>query len=79
MLMDPANGMVTTPSRRLSGSIVTYTCNSGYQLLDDTPGSDVRTCQPVGNWTLPEPQCLGIYACLLQFQSAVSTLMNAFL
>ena len=59
VLHDPANGMVTTTSRRLSGSTATYTCNSGFELLDLTPGSDVRTCQPNGAWSGSEAQCIG--------------------
>ena len=58
-LHDPADGMVTTTSRRLSGSIATYTCNTGFELLDFTPGSDVRTCQPDGTWSGSEAQCVG--------------------
>ena len=60
-LQDPANGMVTTTSRRLSGDNATYTCNSGrgFELLDLTPGSNVRTCQPDGTWSGSEAQCVG--------------------
>ena len=51
--------MVTTTSRRLSGDTATYTCKSGFELLDLTPGSNMSTCQPNGIWTLPEPMCVG--------------------
>ena len=60
VLQDPDNGMVTTTSRRLRGSTATYTCNSGYQLLNGTPGSDVSTCQPDGTWSGSEFQCVGM-------------------
>ena len=58
-LHDPDNGMVTTTSRRLSGSTATYTCNSGFELLDLTPGSNVRTCQSDGMWSGFEATCIG--------------------
>ena len=58
-LHDPANGMVITTSRRLSGSTATYTCHSGFELLDLTPGSNVRTCQPDHTWSRSEAQCIG--------------------
>ena len=56
-LTDPANGAVTVTGRH-NGNISTYTCNSGFELLDLTTGSDMRTCQPDGTWTEPEPQCI---------------------
>ena len=60
MLQDPANGMVTTTSRRLSGSTATYTCDSGFELLDEIPGSDVSTCQPDGTWSGFQFLCVGM-------------------
>ena len=57
-LQNPDNGMVTTTSRRLSTSTATYTCNSGFELLDLTSGSDMKTCQPNGMWSGPEAQCI---------------------
>ena len=57
-LQSPADGMVTTTSRRLSGSTATYTCMSGFELLDPTPGSDMRTCLPDGAWSGSEQQCI---------------------
>ena len=59
-LQNPANGMVTTTSRRLSGSTATYTCNPGFELLDETPGSDTSTCRPDGTWSGFETQCVGM-------------------
>ena len=44
----------------------TYTCNSGFELLDLTPGNDVRICQPDGTWSGFEAQCTSIgniYSC----------------
>ena len=58
-LHDPADGMVTTTSRRLSGDNATYTCDSGFELLDLTPGRNMRTCQPDGTWSGSEAQCVG--------------------
>ena len=56
-LQAPADGLVFPPARRLSGSNVTYTCRTGFELLD--PESNIRTCQSDGTWSLPEPQCVG--------------------
>ena len=56
-LQAPANALVFPPARRLSGFTATYTCRTGFELLD--PESNKRTCQPDGTWSLPEPQCVG--------------------
>lgn len=37
------------------GTVVSYDCNPGYYLF----GSSVLTCQPVGYWDKPLPECLG--------------------
>lgn len=37
------------------GSVVFYDCNPGYYLF----GSSVLTCQPVGHWDKPLPECIG--------------------
>ena len=37
------------------GQIVTYTCNSGYELM----GNSTRTCQSSGQWTGSQPSCSG--------------------
>uniref|UniRef100_A0A674D7B9 CUB and Sushi multiple domains 3 n=1 Tax=Salmo trutta TaxID=8032 RepID=A0A674D7B9_SALTR len=37
------------------GSVVFYTCNPGYYLF----GSSALTCQPIGHWDKPLPECLG--------------------
>ena len=57
-LQSPADGMVTTTSRRLSGSTATYTCNSGFEIFDLTPGVNVRTCQPDGTWSGSVQRCI---------------------
>lgn len=40
------------------GSVVFYDCNPGYYLF----GSSVLTCQPVGQWDKPLPECIGTAA-----------------
>lgn len=37
------------------GTVVSYDCNPGHYLF----GSSVLTCQPVGYWDKPLPECLG--------------------
>ena len=58
VLMSPANGVVMITGQT-SGSTAAYTCNSGFELLDDTSGSNVRTCED-GTWSGSEAQCIGI-------------------
>ena len=60
-LQNPTDGEVTTTSRRLNGHTATYTCNSGYVLMDLTPGSDMRTCQSDRTWSGSEAQCIGLF------------------
>ena len=74
-LQSPTDGMVTTNSRRLSGSTATYTCNSGFELLDLTPGSDMRTCQLDGTWSGSEAQCIGILTKLTRYDKSTSTFL----
>uniref|UniRef100_A0A671XBF2 CUB and Sushi multiple domains 3 n=1 Tax=Sparus aurata TaxID=8175 RepID=A0A671XBF2_SPAAU len=38
------------------GSVVFYDCNPGYYLF----GSSVLTCQPVGHWDRPLPECIEV-------------------
>uniref|UniRef100_A0A672SF25 CUB and sushi domain-containing protein 3-like n=1 Tax=Sinocyclocheilus grahami TaxID=75366 RepID=A0A672SF25_SINGR len=38
------------------GTVVSYDCNPGYYLF----GSSVLTCQPVGYWDKPLPECLEV-------------------
>ena len=56
-LSSPANGMVSITGQ-MSGDTATYTCDSGYELLDLTTGGDMRTCQPDGMWSGSESQCV---------------------
>ena len=51
-LMNPANGQVTE-SGFTPGDNAAYTCNSGYQLVGDSP----RTCQDNGQWSGTAPTC----------------------
>ena len=51
---------MVTVTGQTHGSTATHTCNSGFELLDITPGNDVRTCQPDGTWSGDEAQCIGI-------------------
>uniref|UniRef100_A0A3Q2Q9C4 CUB and Sushi multiple domains 3 n=1 Tax=Fundulus heteroclitus TaxID=8078 RepID=A0A3Q2Q9C4_FUNHE len=41
------------------GSVVFYDCNPGYYLF----GSSVLTCQPMGHWDKPLPECIGMVDC----------------
>ena len=59
VLNNPADGTTIAVTGQTSGSTATYTCDSDLQLLDLTSGSNVRTCQTNGSWSLPEPQCVG--------------------
>ena len=54
-LPDPLNGgvILTTVS---VGSVATYTCNSGFELV----GSETRTCQGDGMWSGETPVCTGM-------------------
>ena len=56
MLSSPADGEVTVTGEMI-GDTATYTCNSGFEFLDRTPGSDMRTCQSDGTWSGDEQQC----------------------
>ena len=55
VLENPTNGEVITGGTTL-GLSVTYTCNSGYELVGDA----TRTCESNGLWSNSEPTCLGI-------------------
>lgn len=52
------------------GSVVFYDCNPGYYLF----GSSVLTCQPVGHWDKPLPECIGTscdyFLCYINHQLA---------
>ena len=49
------NGRVSFPSTSV-GSVATYTCNRGFELI----GSSRRTCQSNGQWSGREPVCTGL-------------------
>ena len=56
-LPDPTNGTVTLTAGASLGQNVTYSCNTGYNLVGDS----IRTCQATGNWSGNEPTCQGTY------------------
>ena len=53
-----SNATYTEVTGLSAGSNATYTCEFPFELLDNA--TDVRTCEPDGNWSLPEPQCIGM-------------------
>ena len=55
-LTDPANGQVNHTAGTTYGQTATYSCNTDYHLVGDSP----RTCQATGNWSGSEPTCEGI-------------------
>ena len=52
-LEHPARGMVIIDGGHSPGSVATYSCNGGLQLL----GSPTRTCGADGKWSDEEPTC----------------------
>ena len=44
------------PGQRYIGTIATYKCSPGYQLVN---GSSPRACNPDGTWNGTEPSCEG--------------------
>ena len=57
-LSDPTNGGVTW-NDLTEGSVATYHCDNGYQLIRD----EIRTCED-GEWSRQEPTCISM--CLPQ-------------
>ena len=51
-LTNPANGQVSTTGTTF-GQTVTYSCNTGYNLMGDS----TRTCQADGMWSGSAPTC----------------------
>ena len=51
-LPDPSNGRVNQQGNK-PGDRASYTCNSGYELQDDS----TRTCQNNGQWSGDAPTC----------------------
>ena len=56
-LIEPNTGSIEVTGLT-AGSNATYTCEFPFELLDNA--TDVRTCQPDGNWSQPKPQCIGM-------------------
>ena len=55
-LTDPANGQVDLTSGTTFGQTVTYSCNTGYNLVGDS----TRTCEGTGEWSGSAPTCEGM-------------------
>ena len=55
-LTHPANGQVNLTAGTSLGQTVTYSCNTGYNLVGDS----TRTCQATGNWSGSAPTCEGV-------------------
>ena len=49
------NGSPGTPTKTTFGGTVTYSCNSGYQLL----GVSTLSCSANGTWSVSPPICTG--------------------
>ena len=54
ILLLPVNGNVSCPTGRRTNDTCSYSCNTGYQLMD---GSSQRTCQSNGRWSGRSPSC----------------------
>jgi hypothetical protein len=50
----PANGALSPPTGT-TGSVSTYSCNAGFQLV----GATTTTCQASGTWSAAVPVCNG--------------------
>ena len=55
-LTDPTNGQVTHTSGTTFGQTATYSCNTGYKLVEN----NTRTCQTTGVWSGSAPTCQGV-------------------
>ena len=55
-LTDPGNGSVNHSAETTFAQTVTYSCDTGYELVGDS----TRTCQATGNWSGSEPTCQGM-------------------
>ena len=56
-LTDPANGRVDHTVGTTFRQTATYSCTTGYNLVEDS----TRTCQATGIWSGSAPTCQGIY------------------
>ena len=54
-LSSPANGQVNHTAGTTFGQTVTYSCDTGYNLVGDS----THTCQANGMWSGSEPTCQG--------------------
>ena len=55
-LTDPSNGQVNHTAGTTFGQTTTYSCNTGYSLVED----NTRTCQATGTWSGSAPTCQGM-------------------
>ena len=55
-LTDPTNGQVTHTSGTTFGQTATYSCNTGYNLVEN----NTRTCQTTGVWSGSAATCQGV-------------------
>ncbi|XP_064626661.1 protein lev-9-like [Lineus longissimus] len=53
-LATPANGTIEIPGNTEYGAIVTYSCDSGFELIN---GNKARQCQPNARWSGQAPLC----------------------
>ncbi|XP_064626780.1 CUB and sushi domain-containing protein 1-like [Lineus longissimus] len=53
-LATPANGTIEIPGNTEYGAIVTYSCDSGFELIN---GNEARQCQPNARWSGQAPLC----------------------
>ncbi|XP_052804614.1 sushi, von Willebrand factor type A, EGF and pentraxin domain-containing protein 1-like [Mya arenaria] len=59
VLSDPANGRVSLSQDRSVGSVATYTCNTGFKILNASLGN-TRTCGQDSQWTGNAPTCVAV-------------------
>ena len=55
-LTDPADGQVNHTAGTTFRQTATYSCNTGYSLVED----NTRTCQATGTWSGSAPTCQGM-------------------
>ena len=60
-----ANGQVSHPNGTTFGQTATYSCDTGYDLLEDI----TRTCQADGVWSGSEPTCISESNLLRMFKA----------
>ena len=56
-LLEPEFGTITFSSGTIEGSVATYSCQAGYNIV----GVSERTCQSDGTWSDQEPVCESKY------------------